>query len=268
MFCKIFRKNGVFKMKNKLFWVCAVLVIIGFASCSTTGEGSAAPQSDITDVTTPDTSRSAAGEGSAVPQSSITDVTTPDTNQGFINDRRFDGTWQSADQTLELEFYANTYILYWDGEAEAAGLFNYTDSAIDYHTQPGMHSVLYYSLSGSTLTVNSADGLPDSFIGQWKKIAAPISDAANPLVGTWRIKTGEGFSFYQFYSDGSGRTYDANTDLTSMTAKGDVRYDLNVSKVNIFWRDGNGEIISSILDASFELNGDTIIHGEFVLERQ
>jgi hypothetical protein len=157
--------------------------------------------------------------------------------------------------------------LYEEGAVVLTGVFNYTDSAIDCQTSPGMHFVLGYSLTGDTLTVNPGQATPDDFVGQWKKIGTPAVDTTNPLVGIWKSKTDEGFSFYKFYPDGKGWTCDANSDLTNMNAVGNVSYNLDTSKLNIAWIE-NGKIITLTTDVSFELNGDTLTRGKFVFERQ
>jgi hypothetical protein len=237
-------------MKKNKFFVLGMLAVLltlclVFAGCATGGGGSAQGQQS---------SVNAHNEGPA---------------NG--NDGRFDGRWQSADQEFEFEFYADTYILYQNGTAVMAGVFNYTDSAIDCLTEPGMHFVLRYSLADAVLTVNSAESMPDSFVGQWEKIDSPASSATNPLVGTWKSKTDSGFAFYQFYPDGSGRNYGVNNDLTNMTTKGDITYDLNASnnaiKINMTLRDKFGEV-GTFRDIPFELNGDTFISSGAVFERQ
>jgi hypothetical protein len=187
-------------------------------------------------------------------------------NKGFVNDRRFDGRWQSPDQEWELEFYADTYILYTDKERAAAGIFNYTGNEIDCQIETGMHFVLGYSLTGSQLEITSVGGVPDSFLGQWEKMNMPDSSETNPLVGTWKCKTDEGFTFYQFYPDGTGRSYDCNDSFTNMTVAGDITYDLNASTINGLL-EGDGFSVP-LINASFSLNGDELTQGKLILKRQ
>jgi hypothetical protein len=130
-----------------------------------------------------------------------------------------------------------------------------------------MHFVLVYSLNESMLAVTAGPGAPDVLEGQWKKIDTPASDEVNPLVGTWKCKTSGGFTFYQFYPDGTGRSYDCNEKLTNMFLAGDIKYDLNTSTINGFLeRSGGGGV--PLINVPFSLNGDELTQGRLVLKRQ
>jgi hypothetical protein len=248
MFLKIKRKGKEWycKMKGKLDLVLGVFLVFGFllTGCATAGTASTQAQQE------------------PVLQ-----------NEGPVNDRRFDGRWQSHDGEFELEFYADTYILFeyntdrTQSRVGSSGVFNYSDNEIDCQVKPGMHFVLIYSLAGPALTVTAGPATPDFLAGQWKKISAPVSGETNPLVGTWKCKTGDGFTFYQFYPDGSGRSYVCNENLTNMTLAGDIKYDLSTSAITGFL-EGSGGIGVPLINAPFSLNGDELTQGKLVLKRQ
>lgn len=193
-------------------------------------------------------------------------------NEGFVNDRRFDGRWQSPDQRWELEFYADTYILFQynnnrtQNRVDGSGVFNYTGNEIDCQLSPGMHFVLGYSLTGFQLIITSVGGVPDSLLGQWEKIDTIASGEENPLVGTWKCKTDSGFTFYQFYPDGTGRSYDCNESFTNMDFAGDITYNLNTSTINGLLV-GVGVSVP-LINAPFKIDGDILTQGELVLQRQ
>lgn len=202
----------------------------------------------------------------------------PPIEQILVNDRRFDGEWDSG--KYRLAFYADTYILYNNaGKVLFDGIFVYSDDILVLNGLGGSIKVSY-SFGGNILTIDGGSehgSLSGLFFKQFKLLDERIQ---HPVVGVWKDEETreDGVVFidiFIFYPNGTGKNYQG-TKGGALIVYGQFEYNnQSIYKVHgeqVVWPNGEQQIEAftddNVVSYSINEDGNLVIDGKWTYTRQ